>query len=220
MSFQIKDLPYSQFEQLGMSRKDVITMPAHELANLLEGRRTGLISLRIHLKEGMKPIEAQAKLSLTRNPDNTLSLGVHPILARPVNNIEANEEQWNKLLKGEAIVKNSKALNGSIEPHIHQLDKETNEILSARLSAIQIPNAIKDTVLSVDQKEQLKKGLPVEIVNKSTKDINIVQIDLNEPKGYKITDANQFRQKPEVTMVKLEEPTLAVSSEKIKGVKR
>jgi len=220
MSFQIKDLPYSQFEQLGMSRKDVITMPAQDLANLLEGNRTGLISLRIHLQEGMKPIEAQAKLSLTRNPDNTLSLGVHPILARPVNNIEANEEQWNKLLKGEAIVKNSKALNGSIEPHIHQLDKETNEILSARLSAIQIPNAIKDTVLSPDQKDQLKKGLPVEIVDKTTKEVNLVQLDLNEAKGYKVTDANQIHQKPDVTTVKLAEPALAVTTEKVKGVKR
>src|SRR5690349_3174152 len=114
MSFQINELPYSQFEQLGMSRKDVITMPALDLANLLEGRRTSLIGLTITLKEGIPPIHTEAKLSLIRNLDNTVSLGVHPIQSKPINSIEANEEQWNRLLKGEVVVKESKALNGSM----------------------------------------------------------------------------------------------------------
>jgi len=193
MSFQIKDLPYAQFEQLGMSRKDVITMPPQELANMLDGGRTGLVSLKIDLGEGMKPIQAEAKLSLTRNPDNTLSLNVHPILARPTNTIDATAEQWEKMLKGEPIVKDSKSYNGTLEPHIHQLDKQTNEILSARVNAIQIPNSIKDSVLTPDQKGHLKKGEPVEIRSKPTKEAVIVRLDLNEVKGYTVTSREQVQ---------------------------
>jgi hypothetical protein len=194
MSFQIKDLPYAQFEQLGMSRRDVITMQPQDLADLLNGHRTGLISLKIQLGEGMKPIQTQAKLSLTRNPDNTLSLGVHPILAKPINTIEASPEQWAKMLTGEPIVKASKSYNGTIEPHLHQLDKDTKEILSARVGAIQLPNAIQDTVLTPAQKEQLRNGLAIEIESKATKEAIVVRLDLNESRGYLITSAEQARE--------------------------
>lgn len=194
MSFQIKDLPYAQFEQLGMSKRDVITMPAQELGDMLNGHRTGLVSLKIELGQGMQPIQTQAKLSLMRNPDNSLSLGVHPILAKPVNNIEASPEQWEKLLKGEPIVKESKALNGTIEPHIHQLDKDTNEILSARVERVLIPNTIKETILTPTQKEQLKNGEPVEIKGREEKETIVVRLDLNEAKGYKITTGEQARE--------------------------
>jgi len=208
MKFDIKDLPYSQFEQLGMNRRDVLNMPAQELANMLNGGRTGLLSLNIPLADGMKPIQADVKLSLIRNPDNTLSLGVHPILAKPTNSIGATPEQWDRMLKGEPIVKEAKTYNGTIEPHIFQLDKQTNEMLSARLNAIQLPNAIKDTVLSTDQKEQLKKGLPVEIENKSTKEPFSIRLDLNEPKGYKILTGEQSREQQQEakTGLKLETP--------------
>lgn len=194
MSFQIKDLPYAQFEQLGMSRKDVITMPPQELADLLNGHRSGLISLKIDLGQGMQPILTQAKLSLMRNPDNTLSLGVHPILAKPENTIEATAEQWTKMLKGEPIVKDSRAFNGTIEPHIHQLDKDTNEILSARVSAIHIPNSVNNSPLTPTQKEQLRKGEPIEIKGKSTKESIVVRLDLNETKGFKTVTGEQARE--------------------------
>ncbi len=194
MSFQAKDLPYAQFEQLGMSKKDVINMPIQELADMLNGGRTGLISLKINLGLGMQPIQAQAKLSLMRNPDNTLSLGVHPILAKPVNTIEATPEQWDKMLKGEPIVKESRALNGAIEPHVHQLDKDTNEILTSRVERILIPGTIKDNIITSDQKEQLLKGEPVEIKGRDGKEAMVVRLDLNEAKGYKITTGEQARE--------------------------
>jgi hypothetical protein len=194
MSFQIKDLPYAQFEQLGMSKRDVLKMNAQDLVNMLEGGRTSLLSLKISLGEGMPPIQADVKLSLIRNPDNTLSLGVHPIMAKATNTIEATPEQWERMLKGEPIVKDSKTYNGSIEPHIHQLDKQTNEILTARTASIQIPNSINSTVLTPDQKDQIKKGVPVEIENPTSKERFTVQLDLNEQKGFKITMGELARQ--------------------------
>jgi len=194
MSFDIKDLPYAQFEQLGMSKKDVIKMPPQELASMLTGGRSSLLPLKIDLGGGMKPIQAEAKLSLTRNPDNTLSLNIHPILSKPTNTIEATPEQWEKMLRGEPIIKDSKSYNGTLEPHIHQLDKQTNEILTARINAIQLPNAIKDTVLSPDQKEQLKMGETVEVKIKNSKEAAMVRLDLNEPKGYTLVSRDQAKE--------------------------
>jgi hypothetical protein len=218
MSFNIKDLPYAQFEQLGMSKRDVITMPVQELADMLNGHRSGLMTLKIDLGQGMQPFHTQAKLSLMRNPDNSLSLGVHPILPKPVNTIEASPEQWEKMLKGEPIVKESRALNGTIEPHVHQLDKDTNEILSARLERVLIPKTIKETTLSPDHIEKLKKGEEVEIKGKDSKEAIVVRLDLNEAKGFKIITREQTRELLQAPM-----PVMEVEDAKVtiaKGPKR
>lgn len=194
MRFDIKDMPYAQFEQLGMSKRDVLNMKPDELVSMLNGGRSGLMNLKIPLGEGMQPIQADVKLSLIMNPDNTISLGVHPIQAQPKNTIGATPVEWEKMLQGEPIIKNSKAYNGSIEPHIHQLDKHTNEILTARVNAIQIPVAIKEAVLSSDQKDQLKKGLSVEVENPTSKEKFTISLDLNEHKGFKVTMVEVVRQ--------------------------
>jgi len=183
MNLDIKNLPYAHFERLGMSRKDVVTMSPQELASMLKGGRTGLLPLKIELGKGVRPFQVEAKLSLSQNLDKTLSLEVHLIQAKPTNTIDATPEQWEKMLKGELIVKNSKAHNGSIEPHIHQLDRQTNEILTTRVNAIQLPHTIKDTVLTPEHKEQLKKGLALELETRAQEPF-IVRLDLNEASGY------------------------------------
>ena len=191
MSFDIKDLPYSQFEQIGMSKKDVINMKDEDLSKMLNGGRTGLVPLSIPLGDGMQPLQQEVKLSLSRNPDNTLSLGIHPVLAKASNTIGATPEQWDKLLKGEPIVKETRAFNGQMEPHIHQLDKDTKEMLTTRVANIQIPNIIADNALTANQKEALKNGQAVELNDKLNQGALTVRLDLNEPKGYAVQLSEQ-----------------------------
>lgn len=185
MKFDMKDLPYFQFEQLGLSKRDVVNMNPEDLAGMLNGGRTRLLPLTISLGNGINPIQAEVKLSLVRNADNTVSLNVHPILNEPKNTIDANPQQWERLLKGELVLKESKALNGTLEPHIYQLDRQTNEVLCSRISSIQIPNSIQNTPISPEQKEQLKQGNPLELEKPGTKERFVIQLDLNEPRGYK-----------------------------------
>ncbi len=191
MKFDIKDLPYSQFEQLGMSKRDVITMNPQDLAQMLNGGRTSLIPLTLSLGNGINPIQAEVKLSLVRNPDNTLSLNVHPILNSAKNTIGANPEEWDKLLKGETIIKEARTLNGSLEPHIYQLDKQTNELLSARVNSIQVPSFIQGAAITTEQKEQLKQGLAIELESKGNKEGFVIRLDLSEARGYKLISKEQ-----------------------------
>ncbi|QNF31360.1 DUF3945 domain-containing protein (plasmid) [Adhaeribacter swui] len=191
MKFDIKDLPYSQFEQLGMSKRDVIKMNPQDLASMLNGGRTNLIPLTIALGNGINPIEAEVKLSLVRNPDNTVSLNVHPIQNQPKNTIGAIPAQWEQLLKGEIIIKEAKTFNGSVEPHLYQLDKQTNELLSARVNSIQVPNFIQGIAISSEQKEQLKQGQAIELEGKSAKEGFVIRLDLNEARGYKLLTREQ-----------------------------
>ncbi|RDV11896.1 DUF4099 domain-containing protein [Pontibacter diazotrophicus] len=188
MNFDIKDLPYAQFEKLGLNRKDVLNMN-EDLAALLSGNRTSLRTFSVELTGGQR-FETDAKLSLFRNPDNSLSINVHPIRAQINNDIGATAEELERLKAGGLLVREHVALNGEREPHYFQLDRETNEILKARVRDFIVPSAIKDAVLSSDQKEQLRQGNIIELRSKGGDEIIRARVDLNEPRG--------FTTKPEV----------------------
>ncbi|MHA6250073.1 DUF4099 domain-containing protein [Pontibacter sp. CAU 1760] len=182
MNFDIKDLPYAQFEKLGLGRKDVLNMN-EDLAALLSGNRTSLRTFSVELTGGQR-FETDAKLSLFRNPDNSLSLNVHPVRAQINNDIGATPEELEKLKAGGLLVRDHVALNGEREPHYFQLDRETNEILKARVRDFIVPTAIRDVVLSADQREQLRQGNMIEFKAKGGDELIRARVDLNEPRGF------------------------------------
>lgn len=182
MNFDIKDLPYAQFEKLGLNKKNVLEMRAEDLASLLSGNRTSLLTFSVDLGNGQR-FETDAKLSLFRNLDNSLSLQVHPVRAQIKNDIGATPEEMERLKKGELLIKDHTALNGEKEPHYFQLDRETNEILRARVRDLAVPTAIKDVVLGPDQREQLRQGRTIELKAKGGAEKIHARVDLNEPRG-------------------------------------
>jgi len=47
MNYQAKDLPYNQFEKIGMSKQEVLAMPSEDLKALFTGRTTNLQTIKI-----------------------------------------------------------------------------------------------------------------------------------------------------------------------------
>ncbi|PVY38332.1 DUF4099 domain-containing protein [Pontibacter virosus] len=208
MNFDIKDLPYGQFERLGMNKKDVLSMKSDDLVSLLTGRRTSLHTFTIK-DAGLEPLTVDAKLSLKMNPDNTLSLLIHPIRREIQNEIGASKQELEKLQNGELLVKPFISLNGEKELYIFQLDKETNEILRVRVRDIQVPSAIRDIVLSTDQKEHLRQGGTLELYSKAKDQLISARLDLNEPKGLKIVEG-QASLKENHTLAVKETPVVSI----------
>ncbi|PTX13172.1 uncharacterized protein DUF3945 [Pontibacter mucosus] len=208
MNFDIKDLPYGQFERLGMNKKDVLSMKSEDLVNLLTGRRTSLNTYTIK-DTNLEPLTVDAKLSLKMNPDNTLSLMIHPIRREIQNEIGASKQELEKLLDGELLVKPFKSLNGEKELYVFQLDKETNEILRVRVRDIQVPSAIRDIVLSTDQKEHLRQGGTLELYSKAKDQLITARLDLNNPKGLKIMEG-QVSVKESHTLAVKETPVVSI----------
>lgn len=183
MNFDIKDLPYAQFEKLGLNKKDVLSMKPEDLASMLASNRTSLMTFSVELIGGQR-FETDAKLSLFRNPDNSLSLRVHPVRAQIINDIGASDKEIAQLKQGDLLIREHTAKNGEREKHYFQLDPQTNEIVRARLRDFVVPNAIKDIVLSADQKEQLRQGKTIELTSKESKQMIHARVDLNEPRGF------------------------------------
>jgi hypothetical protein len=62
MNYLAKYLPYNQLEQIGMSKREVLAMPSEDLKALLNGRTTGLQTIRIKDQDAEQSM--QVKLSV------------------------------------------------------------------------------------------------------------------------------------------------------------
>lgn len=191
-----------------MNKKDVLSMKSDDLVSLLTGRRTSLHTFTIK-EASLEPLTVDAKLSLKMNPDNTLSLLIHPIRREIQNEIGASKQELEKLQNGELLVKPFKSLNGEKELYVFQLDKETNEILRVRVRDIQVPSAIRDIVLSTDQKEHLRQGGTLELYSKAKDQLISARLDLNDPKGLKIVEG-QVSLKESHTLAVKETPVVSI----------
>lgn len=177
-----KELPFKQFERIGLDKEAVLNLPKTDLKKLLSGNKTDIVTLKIDQK-GI-PIKLDAKLSLSRNNDDTISLNVHPYRKEIDNKFKLDNPQLDKLKQGEIIEINSKAKNGEMKVHLVQLDKSINELVSVVKDKLKLPEKINDIKLSPEQKEQIASGKEVTIKggNKELK----VQLNLNDPSGIKI----------------------------------
>ncbi len=183
MNYEAKDLPYGQFEKLGMSRKDVLGMAPEELKSLLSGRTTGLQELRV--KEQESEIAVKAKLSLQRLSDGSLNLVIHPVRNEIRNDDKLSQAQLESLKNGERVVASRTSLNGEKEPYLFQLDRETNEIYKVRQNSIIIPRHLMEVELTPQQRSDLQLGKIVRLEDKSGR-THEVAVDLMDKRGFSV----------------------------------
>ena len=69
-----EELPYSQFQKLGMDKETVLNMPKSDLQKLLRGDKTDIMDLKLN---DNSRIPSEVKLSLIRESDNSVKLLVH-----------------------------------------------------------------------------------------------------------------------------------------------
>lgn len=208
MNYEAKDLPYNQFEKIGMSKREVLAMPSEDLKALLTGRTTNLKTIKFMDQE--KEHVSQVKLSVQRYPDGSLNLIVHPIRKEIQNDDKLNEQQLDKLKQGETVIAPMTSMNGEKELHLYQLDRETNEIVKTRLNSISVPKYLMDIELSSQDRSNLQQGKTIGLEDKYG-NTRKVAIDLINPKGYSIKNPEQ-KLEPSISMK--EEP------ERTTGVKR
>lgn len=183
MNYEAKDLPYGQFEKLGMSRKDVLGMAPEELKSLLSGRMTGLQDLRV--KEQDTKIGIKARLSLQRLSDGSLNLVIHPVRIKIKNDDNLSQAQLESLKNGERVIASRTSLNGEKEPYLFQLDRETNEIYKVRQSSIIIPRHLMEVELTPQQRSDLQLGKTIRLEDKEGR-THEVAVDLMDKKGFSV----------------------------------
>jgi len=154
MKFSANELPYRDFEKVGLSKKDVLALPVDSLNALLSGRRSDFIRINA---DGMK---LDVKTSLQRNPDSSVSLKFHPInhLAHNVYNLTEAQEKFLQTGEAKGIVIESKKQNGEPIDVLVQYDSDTKEYVSINVNDIPLPEKINDVKLTDQQRSDWKNG--------------------------------------------------------------
>jgi len=191
MNYEAKDLPYNQFEKIGMNKREVLGMPTEDLKALLTGRTTNLQAIKIKDQDVEQRINV--KLSVQRFADGSLNLLVHPIRKEIKNDDKLNNAQLETLKKGETLITPKTSMNGEKELYLFQLDRETNEIVKTRLNSITVPRYLMDIQLSPQNRSDLLQGKTIKLEDKLGK-THEVAIDLIDPKGYSIKSQEQKQQ--------------------------
>ena len=206
MNYEAKDLPYNQFEKIGMSKREVLAMPSEDLKALLTGRTTNLQTIKFKNQENEHV--AQVKLSVERFQDGSLNLMVHPIRKKIQNDDKLNQQQLEKLKQGETVIAPKTSMNGEKELHLFQLDKETKEIVKTRLNSISVPRYLMEIELSPKDRSNLLQGKTIDLEDRYGRG-HKVAIDLINSKGYSIKNPEQ-KLEPYVSMKEEQERTRGV----------
>ena len=150
--------------QWGVNREQL--EQSGDLDKMLNFGKSGLV--RIYPTIAGEKIEIEARLSLRTRPDGSLRLVPHPLynkpqLEREFKGYKFTEEDKKQLLQtgnlGKVVELNGK--NGEKIPSFVSLDRITNELVSMSAKSLFIKDTIGKTPLSPEEKETLRKGLPL-----------------------------------------------------------
>lgn len=168
----INEIPYRQFEMLGLSKKDVLSFPPRTINALLSGNRTSLIRFNyVSLGTSDNKITVDGKLSLRKTLDGKVHLNFHPVNKTPKNAFDLTAKEVAYLEKNEAnfIDKKIRGDDGKLKDVKICLDKVTNEYVAINRETIKAPEQINNTVLTEKQKEDFKEGKTIKIQDQEFK---------------------------------------------------
>jgi len=172
MQFEIAELPQKQLALIGLTGKDILSLPPRTLNALLSGNRTSLIRFtKVNIPGMSSPLSLDAKLSLERKPDNSVSLKIHPINQSPKNSFNLTKEELGYLANGETnfVSKQIRNATGKRNEYLVTLDKTTNEFVAVRRDHILAPEVINGTALTEQQKTDFKNGKDIAVGDGSYK---------------------------------------------------
>jgi len=182
MQFEITELPQKQLALIGLTGKDILSLPPRTLNALLSGNRTSLIRFtKVNIPGMSSHLSLDARLSLERKPDNSVSLKIHPINQSAKNSFNLTKEELSYLANGETnfVSKQIKDAAGKLNEYLVTLDKTTKEFVAVRRDHILAPEVINGTALTEQQKTDFKNGKDIAVGDGSYK------LDPNSESGVK-----------------------------------
>lgn len=182
MNFTIEEFPSVQLEAYGVSKKEQNAAFGYtEMQKLLDGQKTDIIRLPLQ-REGVR-LDVDARFSLQRNPDNTVSLMMHKVGEEYNKELNFVKSDIERLKKGE-IIKTSH----QNKPFLTQFDEKTQRFLQIQQSKLIVPDVINDIHLGLEQKAALREGKAIEL-QKGDNKFN-VKLDLNQKSGFRMDQSD------------------------------
>jgi hypothetical protein len=178
--FKLQELPMGELQKIGLAENNKLLLDPDDLNALLSGRRTDMLRLEDLEMDGLKIGQLDAKLSLSRDTDGSVSLLLHPIHREPEAPQYLTRTEAEMLEKGDAVnlLKTIYDDDGHAREVLVEFDKDTNEFIVSDTEKIEAPEEINGVPLTAEQKERFRKGKEV-----TTDDGTAIQYAAPEKQG-------------------------------------
>lgn len=161
MKFQINEIQDNQLAFIGLTKRDILNMPPRTYNALMSGNRTSLMRFNKLNTPGLEGSSLDAKLSLERKPDNSVTIRFHPINKVAKNTFNLSKEEIEALNTGEVNFVEKKSSN--MQDYLVGVDKETNEFIAINKNHIEVPKKINGIELSENQVKDFKDGKEITV---------------------------------------------------------
>lgn len=209
--FLAEEIPFNEFQQVGISRKDVMNMPKDMIDKLLKGGFSPIIELKPTAFTG-EQVNLLAKIQLVRTPEGIPELRIYPVSPTIRNSVNLREDEIEQLKEGKTISKELRQ-DGKRKLIYVELDHETNHLIIADAKRLRLSDklnningelqlngvsSIRDIELGANQKQQIREGKPVELDVGHQK--VTVGVSLKESNGFKIVkgDMEEWKREKEI----------------------
>ena len=156
-------IPFDKLEKVGINRDLIQKMEKQEMTDFLNGFRSDKL-YTVNAKINGEDYKIPAKIRLQSKEDGSVDIKVHPIQRLNVPDEymghKFTREEKGALLGDKNLGKTLELTgrDGKKDNYYLSIDPKTNELIPLRSSYIQIPDKIKGTNLSLEQKEKLASG--------------------------------------------------------------
>ena len=196
-TFLEEEIAYSDFQKMGISKRDILNMPPQMLDKLMKGEITPIMQLNPKASNGVV-VPIAAKVQMIRDANGETSLRIYPVAPSIQNSLNLRNDEIERLKEGKTILRELRT-GGKRKLLFVELDPETNHLVTADAKRLRIHDKIrnienelkfsgisnvKDIELGENQKQQIKEGKPVEL------DIGhqkvTVGVSLKEASGFRV----------------------------------
>ena len=152
--FELTDIPYDILGQFGMTQEMVEDLPLPVLKNLLAGKLTPVINLKIKRKvdEELEEIMTQARFCLTKEDDGKVGVQFVPVWS--YNNLDGyDEDEKQQLLEGKTLIHDVPDKGVCYV----QFDSDVNQVMA--VPVIILSNNIKNLAAKIGLTEEQVKDI-------------------------------------------------------------
>ena len=161
-------IPFDKLEKVGINRDLIQKMEKQEMTDFLNGFRSDKL-YTVNAKINGEDYKIPAKIRMQSKEDGSVDIKVHPIQRLNVPDEymghKFTREEKGALLSDKNLGKTLELTgrDGKKDNYYLSIDSKTNELIPLRSSYIQVPDKIKGTNLSLEQKEKLASGEKVTV---------------------------------------------------------
>lgn len=169
------EIPFEKLEKVGIKRDFVDRMESQEFKDFLNGFRSAKL-YTVNAKINDENFRIPTKIRLQKLENGSVNIKVHPIqrlhIPEEYMQHKFSKQEKTALLENRNLGKTLelKGRDGKKDHYYLSIDSKTNELIPLRTKHIRVPEKIKGTGLSDEQRQKLAAGKKIVVKGMTGKD--------------------------------------------------